>query len=127
MSESQAHQSNHSTTTADVAFDMLSSRRRRYILYYLIQRTGAVELRELAHQLMMWDETAIDDHERISMSLYHVHLPKLEESGILTFDSTQRLIKLEATANELKPYLELAAEDDFQREVFESGSIRGVE
>ncbi|WP_228546309.1 DUF7344 domain-containing protein [Halegenticoccus tardaugens] len=129
MTEFETHRSGAdivcSTTTANVAFDLLSSRPRRCILYYLTHCAGAVELRELADQLVSWDETAIDDHERIMASLYHVHLPKLEENGVLTFDSTQCLIELDETADELNPYLELAAEDDLQTQVFDLEPERG--
>lgn len=131
MSKFQADRSDpdagHGTTRADVAFPLLSSRHRRYILYALTRCTGTVALRELADQLVRWDEAVIDDREQIITSLYHVHLPKLEESGVLTFDSTQRLIELEKRAEELKPYLELAAEDDLQTQVFDPESKRGTE
>jgi hypothetical protein len=131
MSGFEAHQSDpdavRSTTPADVAFDLLSSRQRRYILYYLTRSTGPVELRELAAQLVRWDETTTDDHEQIITLLYHVHLPKLEESDVLTFDSNQRLIELKETADELKPYLDLAAADDFQTQAFDPESKRGTE
>jgi len=131
MSKFQADRSDpdagHGTTRADIAFPLLSSKHRRYILYYLTRCTGTVELRELADQLVRWDGTPTDDRDRISTSLYHVHLPKLEESGVLTFNSTQRLIELEERADELKPYLELAAEDDFRTQVFDPEPKRGTE
>lgn len=116
-----------SSSSADVAFTLLGSRHRRYILYYLTQCTGSVELRELAEQLVMWDETAIHDQERFITTMYHVHLPKLEESGILRFDSNGQLIELDETADELVPYLALAAEDDLQTQVFAPESTYGLE
>lgn len=131
MSKFRAHPSDldadRSITPADVAFALLSSRPRRYILYYLIHFNDTVELRKLADQLVRWDETAIDDHEQIIASLYHVHLPKLEKSNVLTFDSNRRLIELEETVDELKPYLKLAAEADLQTDAFDPESNRGIE
>lgn len=131
MAKFQAHRSDsdvdHSITSADVAFALLGNRHRRYILYYLTRCAGTVELRELADQLVRWDETTIDDHERAIISLYHTHLPKLEESGVLTFDSNRCLIELEETAGELKPYLELAAEDELQTQRFDPASKQGIE
>lgn len=131
MSRYRAYRSDldadRSTIPVDDAFALLSSRPRRYILYYLIRSNDTIELRELADQLVRWDETAIDDHEQLIASLYHVHLPKLEKSGVLTFDSNQRLIELEETVDEIKPYLELAAEADFQTDTFDPESNRGIE
>lgn len=121
MSKFQAQHSgldaDRNTIPVDVAFALLSSRPRRYILYHLTRCTTPVTLRELADQLVRWDETAIDDHEQLITSLYHVHLPKFEESDVLTFDSKQGLIALEETASDLIPYLKLAAETDLQTDV----------
>lgn len=98
----------------DVVFGLLSSRQRRYVLQYLTHHSGTVELRELADQLATCEETTVDDQERLVVSLYHVHLPKLADSGVITFDPEQRLVELEETADALLPYLALTANDDFQ-------------
>ncbi|WP_238547485.1 MULTISPECIES: DUF7344 domain-containing protein [Haloferax] len=110
----------------DVTFDLLRSRRRRYILRYLTHHSDTIELQELADQLVACEETPLDDRERLVTSLYHVHLPKLADSGVVTFYPEQRLVEPEATADALLPYLALAANDDVQTDEFSPGCESGV-
>ena len=111
MSKFQADRSDpdagHGTTRADIAFPLLSSKHRRYILYYLTRCTGTVELRELADQLVRWDGTPTDDRDRISTSLYHVHLPKLEEMGFVEWNRETHTVVAGSAFEDVRNLLEV--------------------
>ncbi|WP_449271618.1 DUF7344 domain-containing protein [Halogeometricum borinquense] len=98
----------------DTAFDLLISRQRRDVLRFLMDHAGTIGLQELADQLVACETTTAEDRERTVTSLYHTHLSKLNDAGVLTFDADQQLIELEERADALKPYLELAAKDRVQ-------------
>ena len=105
--------SNEISTT--IIFDLLSNRRRRYALYYLSQKVGAVELSDLAEQVSFWEGNSTRDRfERVCTGLFHVHLPKLEGTGIIRYDVDRGTVELTDAADQLSSYLELAAADDFQ-------------
>ncbi|MFB6135583.1 MAG: hypothetical protein ABEJ04_02385 [Halobacteriaceae archaeon] len=75
----------------DHVFDVLAHPRRRYLLYALAT-DGEWTLRELATKLAAWeedvDEAAVSDHvrDRVYVSLYHSHVPKLVDEGMVRFD-----------------------------------------
>lgn len=104
--------------TQDVAFTMLSCRRRRYILHYLMRENREVSLRELSRQLAAW-ENGIDidavthkQRMRVYTALRQSHLPKLNENGIVEFDSSAGIIELTDDASELEVYLDVVPHDE---------------
>ncbi|MFW6376486.1 MAG: DUF7344 domain-containing protein [archaeon] len=83
-------------------FELLSSKRRRFALHYLMNRNGeAVDLNEITDQVAVWetgeDREAIDYDARKSVrnSLHQYHLPKLDEQNLIDYDSRRG----EVTAN----------------------------
>ncbi|ELY65795.1 hypothetical protein C490_13486 [Natronobacterium gregoryi SP2] len=90
-----------STPSLDCVFDLLSDRRRRYALYYLHERDdGVATIDELTNYVAALEARVDSDSEtgtesegaeadrkqRIRTELQHVHLPKLEEVGVLEQD-----------------------------------------
>lgn len=85
----------------DTVLTLISKPRRRTILYHLKDRTkGTFTLDELVDRVME-RETAIparktpDSREQVLMSIAHTHLPKLEDVGVLTYDTTEQVIDYE--------------------------------
>lgn len=83
-------------------FELLSSKRRRYALHYLMNRNGeTIELNELTETIAAWetnkDVDAVDYDSRKSVrnSLHQYHLPKLDDHEIIEYDSRRG----EVTAN----------------------------
>ena len=96
-------------------FDVLADSRRRYALYYLSRKVGAVALTDLTEQIAMWEEALTRDRcERILTGLHHIHLPKLVDAGLVRYDVERETIELLATADQMNPYLDLVAEVEFQ-------------
>lgn len=83
--------------TKDDVFEVLSSSRRRRILYHLHRRGGTADLRTLARDTAV-DETgeSVEDDvvKRFYISLYQTHVPKLEEVGIVRYDSDEKTVSL---------------------------------
>lgn len=84
----------------DEVFDILSDRRRRYVLHYLADApTGVVSLNDLADQVVRWeteytDYSPPDDHrQRVVVDLHHVHLPKLDRNGVVDYDTRSETVR----------------------------------
>ncbi|AHF99730.1 hypothetical protein HALLA_13980 [Halostagnicola larsenii XH-48] len=86
-----------STPSLDVVFNLLSVRRRRYALYYLAdQDDGIATFDKLVDSILTREaETEHRDEHRtqIQTSLQHVHLPRLEDAGILEYDARSDTIR----------------------------------
>lgn len=69
--------------------------RRRRTLEILVSHNRQMELMELTQRIRAASEnTDRDDTERIRLSLYHQHVPKLEEAGFVEFDHEEEIITL---------------------------------
>lgn len=103
--------SNVPAFSQDVVYDIFSSPRRRYALYHLRQAEGAIELTTLAEYVAAWEEEtapdALSDQERkrVYVSLYQTHIPKLEETGMITYDEANGTVELEDDAAAADEYL----------------------
>ena len=77
---------------------LLASERRRLVLDTIEDRTLPVDLADVASAVAEHDPDLRPDDaeamERLKVSLHHVHLPKLEECGVCTYD---------LSANEIRP------------------------
>lgn len=95
----------------DVVFDLLSSPRRRFVLYYLNQVDHEVEIGELADEVAAWENnTDVDaltsqQRKRVYVSLYQTHVPKMEDAGIIEYDSDQGTVGLANQADDISAYL----------------------
>ncbi|WP_224332604.1 DUF7344 domain-containing protein [Haloprofundus halobius] len=83
----------------DEAFEALSNRRRRDVLYYLHQVNGEeVDVYDIADTMTAWEvdcrESVEPDHFRsLLVSLRHVHLPKLDDIGALSYDEQEGTVE----------------------------------
>ncbi|RBI58249.1 hypothetical protein DMJ13_27595 [halophilic archaeon] len=95
----------------ETVFEVLKSTRRRYALYYLRQHGPSAKLSALATHVAAWehdttpDELLPQQRKRVYTSLYQIHLPKLEEVGLLDFDEETGHIHLSDRARTLDKYL----------------------
>lgn len=95
----------------DRVFDILSSPRRRYVLYYLREHGGPVKLTALAEELAAWEhDTTVDElgpqaRKRVYVSLYQTHVPKLEDAGLIDYDSDSGELFLAEESSAVDQYL----------------------
>jgi hypothetical protein len=98
--------------TQDDVFEILSSPRRRYLLYYLRQRQEPVELTDLAEHVAAWengidpDELTTQERKRVYVSLYQTHVPKLDDAGVVDYDADSGMVRLTQRARRIDTYLE---------------------
>lgn len=95
----------------DHVFGVLDHPRRRYLLYALAT-DGRWTLTELATKLAAW-ETGVDEgtadgatRDRVYVSLYHVHVPKLVDEGVVRFDEAAETIVAGPNAEQVLAVLE---------------------
>lgn len=82
-----------SAPSLDAVFDVLSDRRRRYALYYLHGLTdGVATVDEIADHVLSREGTKVD-RSRIVTSLQHVHLPRLDDVGVLEHDARSETVR----------------------------------
>lgn len=95
----------------------LSHPRRRLLLYYL-QESGPVSIEDAAARIAAWergqpaDEIPEGVRETVLTSLYHGHVPKLTEQGIVDYDRRSGAIRFQEPPEELERLLELARSID---------------
>ena len=74
----------------DLAFEILSSSRRRAILYLLRSTDEAIAVTALAETVASWEnDTHVDDispaeRKRVYVSMHQTHIPKLADAGLVT-------------------------------------------
>lgn len=104
-------QSSTAEITQDLAYDILSSSRRRFVISALRSEGGTMELNELSERLAAWEnDTRVEDLtdqqiKRIYVSLYQTHIPKLSEAGVVSYDQQTGQIRLESTVQHLDRYI----------------------
>ncbi len=103
--------------TPTVAFRILANERRRFVLYLLVDRGGTVPVEELA--ALVGGYHAEQNPERGLPSpahrrLYHNHLPRLAEHGIVDYVRDDEAVTLTDRGEQLEPYLAFAREREHE-------------
>lgn len=111
--------------TKNTLFGVLSSHRRRYVLYACNQADGETTLSDVAEQVAAWEydkpiaEITSTERKRVYTSIQQHHLSKLEDAGLITVDG-DRLTATEKARN-LDVYLEVVPEETVPWSVFYLG------
>ncbi|AXG06064.1 hypothetical protein DU500_06185 [Haloplanus rubicundus] len=106
------------TLDDDELHALLANGRRRFVLRSLLDQP-TLELDRLATRLARWendiDEPTDTQHTRAYTALASVHLPRLTEAGIVTFDRSAERVRLADgnwSADRLRRYLTAPLDDD---------------
>ena len=100
-----------SNLSQDVVFDILSSPRRRYVLYYLRTKDEPVQLTDLAEEVAAWEndtepaEITEQERKRVYVSLYQTHIPRLADVELIEYDKQSGQIALAEEAKRIDRYL----------------------
>jgi len=106
-----AMEQDNTELTRDRIFDILSSPRRRYVLYFLRSEPTPIQLTDLAEHVAAWEndttveELSTQQRKRVYVSLYQTHLPKLAETGLVDYDEESGDVDIAAKASEIDPLL----------------------
>lgn len=99
----------------ETVFAVLSNQRRRFVLHALQDRPAGSEvpLGSLAERVAAWengiDESEVGSKDRKSVytSLQQLHLPKMDDAGILGFDERGGTVTVTDETEDLTIYLEV--------------------
>lgn len=106
------------TLTQDTVYDLLSNKRRRFVISKLRSADGAVSVSELSEAVAAWEngveiqELTDKQIKRVYVSLYQIHVPKLDEAGLVDYDKESGQVQLTSTVSELDSYLPEQDGDD---------------
>ena len=103
--------------TVDAIYDLLSSRRRRYVLYHLLEEgklpLGALSRRVVDHEYDRDpDDLPVDVRQRTYLDLYHTHVPKLSDHGIVEYCESEGLVRLTEASDTLETHLAASLETE---------------
>ena len=95
---------------------LLGNPRRRYLLHRLTQGTHPFELRALARSIAAWENdvppkaVSADHVERVYISLYHKHVPKLEAAELINYDEQSEMVSFVSTISQLEVVIEAVSD-----------------
>lgn len=84
----------------DDLYDVVANPRRRFILRCLLEQSKPMAMADMAVELTKRGENLPKDQiskDRVKsqyIELYHVHIPKMEAVGLLSYDAANRTIDL---------------------------------
>lgn len=85
-------------TDLDRLYKIASNKRRRAVIYTLLQTSGEIHLEELLSQLETdqsesgRSEQLDQERKQVKIELIHQHLPMLHDAGFIEFDRSQMTI-----------------------------------
>ncbi|WP_276255532.1 DUF7344 domain-containing protein [Halomontanus rarus] len=98
-------------TSVDGILELLSHHRCRAILDLLLTHDRPLTLTDLRNEVVEKEQgteiTEISSKQvrQVHISLYHVHIPKLEEKGVINYDSSRNLVEPTKELSQLEPFL----------------------
>lgn len=100
------------TLSTDSVFHLLQNSRRRSVIEYFLENEGPVSLGTLADWVAAREceatpeEVPGDARQRVYISLYQSHLPKLDDNGVVTYDKADNTIARASNATALEGPIE---------------------
>jgi hypothetical protein len=96
----------HDVLERDHVYEALEHPRRRYLCYTLLE-DDEWSLSELAGKIAAWetdqpaDEVSEPERQRVYVSLYHSHVPKLADCGVVSFDADAETLSTAENAGQV--------------------------
>lgn len=99
----------------DSLHEILADRRRRYTLARLHEAVKPMPLGDLAEEIAEWERERedVDDPgsaEKIHQGLYHIHVAKMTDAGLVDYDGMRDTVALAEKGHVLGAHLAPAAE-----------------
>lgn len=86
-----------SELSVDATLEILAQRERRYILSYLADSSEEIaSTDELVEHIVQAETERMDEvpnRDHLESSLYHIHLPKLTDTGLLEYDPRSQQLR----------------------------------
>lgn len=100
------------TLSKNEMFDVLRNSRRRSVISCLRTQGGSMSVEELTTQVAADEydvpatEVTSKQYKRVYTGLYQCHLRRMEELGVIDFDTDGNTVRLRHGASALEPYLD---------------------
>jgi len=100
----------------DAPFATLRNERRREVIAYLRDRSGPVDLRDLSEHVAAVEndcdpaDVTYEQRKRVQTALYQMHLPKLADADVVSYDQRAGEVVLADGAERCLPYLDAVGE-----------------
>lgn len=96
-------------------FEILASPGNRYVLSYVVREDGPVPYHDLVEYVVDRADTppeltTAEFRNRIATRLVHSNLPKLDDAGLVEYDTAAGTVRETPATEVAVPYLELAME-----------------
>lgn len=91
----------------DALFDLLADSRRRFVLACLHEYSTPMVLADIADELATWEHDAditdvpAEEVRSIYLSLYHNHVPKMEDVGLVEYSQERDAVELREESDQL--------------------------
>lgn len=95
----------------DAIHDLCSDKHRRIVLAVLAEQQRPLTLNDLAKTIVKHNhhvpltEASGETITRIKTSLYHCHVPKFAEAGLIEFDAERKLVEPNAEFEQIETHL----------------------
>jgi len=119
MSQQVAPEDTDESLSNDEIFDVLQNERRRHVLQYLRQHGGPVSLGDLSSHVASAEydcstgDVSSKQRKRVYTTLQQSHLPRMDKTGIIAYDSDDGIIETTPQTEELTVYLEIVPQGEF--------------
>jgi hypothetical protein len=97
----------------ETVFDILSNRRRRYVLHHLRTEDGRTDIRSLSERIAAWENgreaerVTSKERKRVYTALHQSHLPKMDRAGVVRYDPDRGTVELTEASAEFDVYLDV--------------------
>lgn len=111
MSEQTTTTPTLDSLSSDIAYDVLGDHRRRTLLALLTAHDRTLTVNDLTKEIAVRERdesiTNMPDGElvEIAVSLQHIHLPKLVDTGFIEYDEPRSLVEPTVKLTHLEPHL----------------------
>ena len=102
----------------DVVFDLLKNRRRRLVIKYLEEESSTTTLSDLAEHIAALENDKTEEaltsaeRKRVYVCLYQSHLPKMDDAGIIDFDSDRGTVEVDDDVDHFAEYIDVDGTDE---------------
>ncbi|MGM0397469.1 MAG: DUF7344 domain-containing protein [Halobacteriota archaeon] len=103
----------HEGPSEDDLFEILSNRRRRYVVHALEQADEPMRIGDVAERVAAWEydvdesELSYDERKRVYTALQQSHLPKMDDIGIVEYDKHRGTIEPRPGLEDVDVYMDV--------------------
>ncbi|MFP8956487.1 DUF308 domain-containing protein [Natrialbaceae archaeon A-CW3] len=97
----------------DELFELLSNNRRRHVLHALMREGEPLDIGQLSQEIAAWEdgnefeEVSSKDRKRVYTALQQSHLPKMDKTGVLEYDSNRGTVEPTPALEDVEIYMDV--------------------